>query len=95
MIVAMRSSPSEKSARQGRSDVWRLEARALLAGDITVHNERVIHGSGPNRSPGWRHAYVVAFRKAACIAEERSLGFTHSHNDETNWDVFHEHGKEA
>ena len=65
----------------------------VLAGDITVHNERVIHGSGPNRSSSWRHAYVVAFRKEACIAEERALGFTHSHNDETNWDVFHEHGK--
>ena len=64
---------------------------SLCAGDITVHNERVIHGSGPNRSSSWRHAYVVAFRKAACIAEERSLGFTHSHNDETNWDVFHQH----
>ena len=62
------------------------------AGDITVHNERVVHGSGPNMSQNWRHAYVVAFRKAACIAEERALGFTHSHNDETNWDVFHEHG---
>jgi hypothetical protein len=49
---------------------------------MTVHNERVVHGS----------AYVVAFRKAACVAEERALGFTHSHNDETNWDVFHEHG---
>ena len=57
-----------------------------------MHNERVVHGSGPNRSSGWRHAYVVAFRKAACIAEERALGFTHSHNDVTNWDVFHEHG---
>lgn len=68
--------------------------RGLRAGDITVHNERVIHGSGPNRSSVWRNAYVVAFRKAACIAEERAMGFTHSHNDETNWDVFHEHKAE-
>ncbi len=67
--------------------MWRVHA-----GDMTVHNERVVHGSGPNLSSGWRNAYVVAFRKAACVAEERALGFTHSHNDETNWDVFHEHG---
>ena len=26
-----------------------------------------------------------AFRKAACVAEERAHGFTHSHNDEFNW----------
>lgn len=26
-------------------------------------------------------AYVLAFRKEECIAEERSMGFTHSHND--------------
>ncbi len=31
-------------------------------GDITVHNERVIHGSGPNLSTGWRKAYVLAYR---------------------------------
>ncbi|KAA6416671.1 MAG: hypothetical protein FRX49_13347 [Trebouxia sp. A1-2] len=65
----------------------------IKRGDITVHDERVAHGSGPNLSSGWRKAYVVAFRKAECIAEERSLGFTHSHNDEYNWDVFQQHSK--
>ena len=54
----------------------------IRRGDVTVHNERVLHGSGGNRSAGWRRAYVVAFRAAATIAEERRLGFTHSHNDE-------------
>lgn len=63
----------------------------IARGDITVHNERVMHGSGPNLSPGWRKAYVLAFRKKACIAEERALGFTHSHNDQTSWDAFHDH----
>lgn len=56
-----------------------------------MHSERVIHGSGPNNSTGWRHAYVLAFRKAVVVREERAMGFTHSHNDEVNWDVFHAH----
>jgi len=50
-------------------------------GDVTVHNERVLHGSGGNHSASWRRAYVVAFRAASTIAEERRRGFTHSHND--------------
>lgn len=53
----------------------------IARGDVTVHNERVIHGSGGNTSAGWRRAYVVAFRSEATIAEERQRGFTHSHND--------------
>ena len=65
----------------------------IKRGDITVHDERVAHGSGPNMSSGWRKAYVLALRKAECIAEERSLGFTHSHNDENSWDVFNQHSK--
>ncbi|MEZ5965010.1 MAG: phytanoyl-CoA dioxygenase family protein [Planctomycetota bacterium] len=55
----------------------------IARGDITVHNERVLHGSGGNDSDGWRRAYIVAFRSEATIAEERRRGFTHSHNDET------------
>ncbi len=51
-------------------------------GDITVHNEGVLHGSGGNRTAGWRRAYVVAFRSRETVAEERARGFTHSHNDE-------------
>jgi len=54
----------------------------IRRGDVTVHDERVLHGSGGNRSSGWRRAYIVAFRAAATVAEERRLGFTHSHNDE-------------
>lgn len=53
----------------------------IRRGDITVHNERVAHGSGPNRSSGWRRAYIVAFRSTATVEEERRRGFTHSHND--------------
>jgi len=53
----------------------------IRRGDITVHNERVLHSSGGNVTAGWRRAYIVAFRAAASVAEERRLGFTHSHND--------------
>jgi len=62
----------------------------IKRGDITVHNERVVHGSGPNLSDGWRRAYVLAFRKRATVEEERRHGFTHSHNDTFSWDAFHQ-----
>lgn len=51
-------------------------------GDCTVHNERVMHGSGGNLTPGYRRAYVLAYRSEDTIRIERQLGFTHSHNDE-------------
>ncbi len=62
----------------------RVTLARLARGDITVHDERVLHGSGGNASSGWRRAYIVAFRSAATVAEERRRGFTHSHNDEAN-----------
>lgn len=54
-------------------------------GSITIHDERIVHGSGGNDSPTWRKTYVVAFRDVQTISEERAMGFTHSHNDEVNW----------
>jgi phytanoyl-CoA hydroxylase len=51
-------------------------------GDVTVHNERVMHGSGGNTTDGFRRAYVIAFRPVETVEIERSLGFTHSHNDD-------------
>ncbi|WP_420639141.1 phytanoyl-CoA dioxygenase family protein [Candidatus Poriferisocius sp.] len=54
----------------------------ISRGDVTVHNERVMHGSGGNFTGGFRRAYVLAFRSQATIATERQLGFTHSHNDD-------------
>ena len=54
-------------------------------GSITVHNERIVHGSPGNRTDGWRRTYVVAFRSQQTVAYERSIGFTHSHNDAINW----------
>ncbi|MEM9036161.1 MAG: phytanoyl-CoA dioxygenase family protein [Actinomycetota bacterium] len=55
----------------------------IRRGDITVHSEGVLHGSGGNRTAdSWRRAYIVAFRTASTVAEERRRGFTHSHNDD-------------
>jgi ectoine hydroxylase-related dioxygenase (phytanoyl-CoA dioxygenase family) len=55
----------------------------IRRGDITVHNEGVLHGSGGNRTESsWRRAYIVAFRSAETVRRERELGFTHSHNDD-------------
>lgn len=57
-------------------------------GSVTVHDEFVIHGSSGNRSSGNRRTYVLAYRPKAVVEAERKLGFTHSHNDEVNWDTF-------
>jgi hypothetical protein len=60
----------------------------LRRGDITVHDEMIVHGSGGNRSPDrWRRTYITAFRSQACVDFERSIGFTHSHNDSVNWET--------
>lgn len=54
----------------------------IRRGDITVHNEGVLHGSGGNTSAASRRrAYITAFRSIETVRQERSLGFTHSHND--------------
>jgi phytanoyl-CoA hydroxylase len=54
-------------------------------GGVTVHNERIVHGSPGNRSERWRRTYVVAHRSRRTVEFERSIGFTHSHNDTINW----------
>jgi ectoine hydroxylase-related dioxygenase (phytanoyl-CoA dioxygenase family) len=55
-------------------------------GSLTIHDERIVHGSAGNRTNEWRKTYVMAFRDAGTIAEERAMGFTHSHNDVVEWD---------
>lgn len=58
-------------------------------GSITIHDEWVVHGSGGNTCENrQRRTYVVAFRAKEIVDAERRLGFTHSHNDEANWDTF-------
>ncbi|MBI4884268.1 MAG: phytanoyl-CoA dioxygenase family protein [Actinobacteria bacterium] len=55
----------------------------ISRGDITVHNEGVLHFSGGNASTdSWRRAYIVAFRSDDTVRQERLAGFTHSHNDD-------------
>ena len=55
---------------------------SIRRGDITVHNEGILHGSGGNSSPdNRRRAYINAFRSIDTVRQERALGFTHSHND--------------
>lgn len=54
-------------------------------GSITVHNERIVHGSPGNRTDGWRRTYVIAHRSRRTVEYERGIGFTHSHNDAINW----------
>eukprot|EP00271_Cylindrocystis_brebissonii_P022251 TRINITY_DN848_c0_g1_i1.p2 TRINITY_DN848_c0_g1~~TRINITY_DN848_c0_g1_i1.p2 ORF type:complete len:165 (+),score=38.55 TRINITY_DN848_c0_g1_i1:417-911(+) len=55
----------------------------IRRGDLTVHHERTLHGSGGNSSAtSWRRAWVVAYRARTAVEAERALGFTHSHNDE-------------
>ncbi|HEY4160224.1 MAG TPA: phytanoyl-CoA dioxygenase family protein [Polyangiaceae bacterium] len=65
-----------------RDDVAALPVRR---GAITVHNERIVHGSLGNRSNGWRRTYIVAHRSRQTVEYERRIGFTHSHNDTINW----------
>jgi phytanoyl-CoA hydroxylase len=57
-------------------------------GSITIHDEWVVHGSSGNKSYRQRRTYVVAFRDQSIVDAERRIGFTHSHNDEVNWDTF-------
>ncbi len=55
----------------------------IARGDITVHNEGILHGSGGNTSASSRRrAYINAYRSIETVRRERELGFTHSHNDD-------------
>lgn len=57
-------------------------------GSASIHDEYVVHGSGGNLSNGPRRTYVIAYRTAETVSRERAAGFTHSHNDQVNWDLF-------
>ena len=61
----------------------------LARGDVSIHDEYVVHGSAGNLTDGHRRTYVLAFRTVETIALERKAGFTHSHNDAMNHDTFH------
>lgn len=50
-------------------------------GDVTIHDEWIVHGSGGNALDVPRKTYVMAFRDAAMVAYEREIGFHHSYTD--------------
>ncbi len=55
-------------------------------GSITIHDERIVHGSAGNLTDDWRKTYIIAYHDTETIAAERAIGFTHSHNDQVEWD---------
>lgn len=70
----------------GKEDIRLAPAKR---GSITIHDEWVVHGSAGNKcSDRQRRTYVVAFRAKQIVEAERRIGFTHSHNDDVNWDTF-------
>jgi len=71
-----------------------VEYAELERGDVSIHDEWIIHGSGGNLTNGTRRTYVVAFRPEETVRQERSFGFTHSHNDNFNWDTFNKWDKQ-
>ena len=46
-------------------------------GDVTIHDEWVVHGSGGNLSNGERRTFVHALRAAETVELERKAGFSH------------------
>ena len=89
-------SESEKNSNEKRDDSHTLIIESnpndklvylpVKRGDITIHDERIVHGSGGNNSDKWRKTYIIAFRDSETIKKERSIGFTHSHNDKVDWE---------
>ena len=89
-------SKSEKKSNEKRDDSHTLVIESnpndklvylpVKRGDITIHDERIVHGSGGNNSDKWRKTYIIAFRDSETIKKERSIGFTHSHNDKVDWE---------
>ena len=63
--------------------------RRAKCGWVTLHNTFVVHGLGGNNSKDrQRKTYILAYRPRKVVDAEQSIGFTHSRNDEVNWDTF-------
>lgn len=62
-------------------EMKRLQYAQVPRGGVSLHNDRIVHGSLGNMTDGWRRTYVIAYRTSETIQYERSIGFTHSHND--------------
>lgn len=67
-----------------------VEYAEVPRGSVSLHDEYIVHGSGGNISKRQRRTYVIAYRTKETVEIERKAGFTHSHNDHTNWDVFND-----
>jgi phytanoyl-CoA hydroxylase len=97
-LAATSSTSSSSSTAREESHALVMEVNAdtdeirlapAKRGSVTIHDEYVVHGSAGNTSPDkQRRTYVVAYRAAKIVQAERSIGFTHSHNDKVNWDTF-------
>jgi ectoine hydroxylase-related dioxygenase (phytanoyl-CoA dioxygenase family) len=82
--LTLREVMTEEELRAVEPDFQRFIP--LRRGDMTVHDERIVHGSSGNQSKDrWRRTYIVAFRHEETVEYERSTGFNHSHNDKINW----------
>lgn len=79
-VAASRDESHTIAAQLAETD--QVVPATIQRGDVTVHHERTLHGSGGNRSQGWRRGWVLAYRARSCVEEERAMGFTHSHNDD-------------
>jgi len=65
------------------------QEKDLLTTDLFCLLQYVVHGSGGNIcADRQRRTYVLAYRAHETVRAERLIGFTHSHNDEVNWDTF-------
>lgn len=67
------------------TDDDRVVSLPVKRGSVSVHNERIVHGSPGNDSDRWRRTYIVAYRYGPTVDYEREIGFTHSHNDKIQW----------
>ena len=65
-------------------EINKLQYAKVPRGGVSLHNDKIVHGSMGNNTDGWRRTYVIAYRAGECIEYERSIGFTHSHNDVDN-----------
>ena len=91
-IGGSRSESHAIAASVGSDEI--IEYAQVRRGSLSIHDEYVVHGSSGNKSPGKRRTYVIAFRVKDTVDRERAANFTHSHNDDVNWDVFNQWDKQ-
>ena len=88
--MALDPSEVQQTLRKGFAEGVELEEEAEFPvmylpvdrGDVTIHDEWVVHGSGGNSTDSARATYVIAFRDARMVEYERSVGFSHSYTND-------------